>query len=188
MEPRAIENPHAGLETPRLLQRPLEATDIAAYAAIRSKPEVIQYLPGGVDRAVQANQVAARLVADFAKPWRAGTGYAPWAVVTKADGLLRGHLSLRELAEYDGITEILYTLDSAVWGCGLATEGARAARDYAFDHLRLDHLFSMALPENHASIRVMEKIGMTREPGFVKAFGLTVARFTMTRGLDPAGG
>ena len=62
------------------------------------------------------------------------------------------------------------------------------ARDYAFDHLRLDHLSGMALPENRASIRVMEKIGMTREPGFVKAFGLTVARFTMARGLDPAGG
>ena len=38
--------------------------------------------------------MAARLVADFAKPWRAGTGYAPWAVVTKADGLLHGHLGL----------------------------------------------------------------------------------------------
>ncbi|MEC8845972.1 MAG: GNAT family N-acetyltransferase, partial [Pseudomonadota bacterium] len=123
-----MENPHARLETPRLLLRPFEATDIAAYATMRSKPEVIQYLPGGVDRAVQANQEAARLVADFAKPWRAGTGYAPWAVVTKADGLLRGHLGLRRLAEYDGITEILYTLDSAVWGRGLATEGARAAR------------------------------------------------------------
>ena len=116
MEPRAIENPHARLETPRLLLRPFEATDIAAYAAIRSKPEVIQYLSGGADRAVQANQVAARLIADFAKPWRPGTGYAPWAVVTKANGLLRGHLGLRELAEYDGITEILYTPDSAVWG------------------------------------------------------------------------
>ena len=130
--------------------------------------------------------MAARLVADFAKPWRAGTGYAPWALVAKTDGLLRGQLGLRELAEYDGITEILYTLDSAFWGSGLATEGARAARDYAFDHLRLDHLFGMALPENRASIRVMEKISIMREPGFVKAFGLTVARFTMARGLDPA--
>ena len=77
-------------------------------------------------------------------------------MVTKADGLLRGHLGLRQLAEYDGTTEILYTLDSAVWGRGLATEGARAARDYALDHLRLDHLFGMALPENHA-IRVVRK-------------------------------
>ena len=140
-----MENPHARLETPRLLLRPFEATDIAAYAAIRSKPEVIQYLPGGVDRAVQANQVAARLVANFAKPWKAGTGYAPLAVVTKADGLLRGHLGLRD-SEYDGITETLYSPDSAVWGGGLATEGARAARDYAFDHLRLNHLFGIALP------------------------------------------
>jgi len=38
--------------------------------------------------------LAPRLVADFAKSWRAGSGYAPWAVVTKADGLLRGHLGL----------------------------------------------------------------------------------------------
>ena len=64
----------------------------------------------------------------------------------------------------------------------MATEGARAARDYAFDRVRLDHLFGVALPENRASIQVMEKIGMTREPGFAKALCLTVARFTMARG------
>ena len=67
-------------------------------------------------------------------------------------------------------------------GARIGDGGARAARYYAFDHLRVDHHFGMALPENRSSIRVMKKIGMTREPGFVKAFGLTVARFKMARG------
>lgn len=174
-----MEKPASSLETSRLLLRPFEAGDVAAYAAIRSKPEVIQFLPGGVERARHANEVASQIVAAFAAPWRERTGYAPWAVVTKADGLLRGHLGLRVLAEYDDQTELLYMLDSAVWGEGLATEGARAARDFAFDQLQLRHITALALPENTASMRVMAKIGMVPEPGLVKAFGLDLVRYNM---------
>lgn len=75
-------------------------------------------------------------------------------------------------------------LESAVWGRGLASEGARAARDYGFGHLGLDRLIAMALPGNPASLRVMERVGMTREPGLLDAFGLKVVRYTM-RTSDP---
>ncbi|MGB1006024.1 MAG: GNAT family N-acetyltransferase, partial [Thalassobaculaceae bacterium] len=176
----------SSLETPRLLLRPFEAGDVAAYAAIRSKPEVIRFLPGGVERARHANDVASQIVTDFAMPWRERAGYAPWAVITKSDGLLRGHLGLRVLAEEGGRTELLYMLDSAVWGHGLATEGALATRDFAFDQLHLRHIIAMALPENTASMRVMVKIGMVREPGLVKAFGLDVVRFNLAAPLDMA--
>jgi RimJ/RimL family protein N-acetyltransferase len=57
----------------------------------------------------------------------------------------------------------LYMLDDAVWGRGYATEGAAAARDFAFDRLGLNRIMAIALPENRASTRVMEKIGLRYE-------------------------
>jgi len=60
-------------------------------------------------------------------------------------------------------TEIGYRLARAYWGRGYATEAARAVRDYAFDTLRLQRLIAMIDPQNGASIRVAEKLGMVYE-------------------------
>jgi RimJ/RimL family protein N-acetyltransferase len=48
-----------------------------------------------------------------------------------------------------------------LWGQGLATEAALACRDGAFDHLGQNHLGALIHPDNSASRRVAEKIGMT---------------------------
>jgi RimJ/RimL family protein N-acetyltransferase len=45
-------------------------------------------------------------------------------------------------------------------GEGIAPEAASAARDWAFANLDVDHLISLVRPENEASARVAEKIGM----------------------------
>ena len=47
------------------------------------------------------------------------------------------------------------------WGKGLATESARAALAYGFEKAGLDRIMAVAVPENVASQRVMQKIGMT---------------------------
>ena len=49
------------------------------------------------------------------------------------------------------------------WGQGYATEGAAAARDFAFAQVGIERLVSIAHPENHASTAVMRKLGMTLE-------------------------
>ena len=164
------------IETERLLLRPFRPSDLEAYAAIRAKPEVVRFLPGGAESAARADEIAARSVSLFERLWREDPGYGPWAAIESASGRLVGHLGLRQLPELDGETEILYLLDSAVWGRGYATEGAAAARDYAFGPLGLARLIALALPENAASLRVMEKIGMRREDGTVEAFGLELVR------------
>ncbi|WP_201378293.1 GNAT family N-acetyltransferase [Ktedonobacter sp. SOSP1-52] len=48
-----------------------------------------------------------------------------------------------------------------MWGQGLATEAALACRNYGFDHLSLPRLSALIHPENLASRRVAEKIGIT---------------------------
>ncbi len=167
------------IETKRLILRPFAEEDVGAYAAILAKPDVVRHLPGGEARAAQAEEGARVIVPAFAALWMSPPHYGPWAAVEKGTGCLLGHLGLRHLPDLGGETELLYMLDSTAWGAGLATEGARAACDFAFKDLNLPRLIAMVLPANMASIRVLEKIGMIRKPGLVNAFGLQVVRFVL---------
>jgi len=50
------------------------------------------------------------------------------------------------------------------WGLGLAPEAARASLAFGFEELGLDEIVAMTATPNLRSMRVMEKIGMTRDP------------------------
>ena len=168
----------AMIETARLLLRPFQIDDIADYAAIRSKPEVIRYLPGGEARAGEARSVAEQVIALFTAPDKHPL---PWALVEKSSGRLIGHLGLRRLDEMEGAVELLYTLDSSVWGKGYATEGARAALAHGFDVLKLDRIIGLAMTENTASRNVLIKLGMTPAPHPIQAFGTTLMLYELAR-------
>ena len=58
-------------------------------------------------------------------------------------------------------TEAGWRLDRRFWGRGLATEGALASLRYGFEERGLERIISMTVPENVASWRVMQKIGLT---------------------------
>ena len=58
--------------------------------------------------------------------------------------------------------ELGYTLARAAWGRGYATEAAGAVLRWAFAGLRLHRMVAVADPANAASLRVLEKLGMTR--------------------------
>ncbi len=165
---------HVG-ETERLILRPFEPADEPAYAAIRSKPEVARYLAGGEAAAAEGAEIAARLVPAFAALWDAkghGPGYGPWAVEERATGRLIGHLGLRLLPEFQGRTELLYALSPEAQGKGYAVEGAATALAFGFDTLCLSTIIAVAMPQNEASLKVMDRVGMKRRPGLVEVFGL----------------
>ncbi|MEL7466150.1 MAG: GNAT family N-acetyltransferase [Pseudomonadota bacterium] len=168
------------IETDRLILRPFAPSDEATYAAIRSQPETARFLPGGVEGAAKGAETAARLVPYFAALWD-DPGYGPWAVEEQATGRLIGHLGLRLLPEFEGETELLYALDPAAQGRGYAVEGARAALDYGFGTLRLQRIVAFALPENAPSLKVMERVGMTRRAELAEAFGMQVAMAVIER-------
>jgi RimJ/RimL family protein N-acetyltransferase len=56
-----------------------------------------------------------------------------------------------------------YCLTEAAWGQGFATEAARALLGWAFDTLDLNRVQAQADTRNHASARVLEKLGFVRE-------------------------
>ncbi len=60
--------------------------------------------------------------------------------------------------------EIGWRLNEKSWGKGLATEGARACLDLAFEQFHLPEVVAFTIPVNLPSRRVMEKLRMTRNP------------------------
>jgi len=67
-------------------------------------------------------------------------------------------------AKFTPCVEVGWRLSADHWGRGLATEGARELIRYAFEVLKLDALVSFTVPANLRSRRVMEKLGMNRDP------------------------
>jgi RimJ/RimL family protein N-acetyltransferase len=59
--------------------------------------------------------------------------------------------------------EVGWLIDRDRWGEGFATEGGRAAMQFAFDRLNLEHISSVIRPQNAPSIRVAERLGMQPE-------------------------
>jgi len=59
--------------------------------------------------------------------------------------------------------EIWYLVRPDCWRRGVAAESARALLSIGFLEMNLHRMFATCLPENPASSRVLEKIGMRRE-------------------------
>ena len=55
--------------------------------------------------------------------------------------------------------EIGWTLARHAWGKGYATEGGRAALEYAFTKLDQPHVISLIHPDNTPSMKVAERLG-----------------------------
>jgi RimJ/RimL family protein N-acetyltransferase len=86
-------------------------------------------------------------------------GFSAWLVEEKASGAVIGHCGLVHILGQEEV-ELIYALGKNHWSKGYATDAAQAVLDYAFDTLQLNHVIALAMPQNSASQRVMQKIGM----------------------------
>jgi RimJ/RimL family protein N-acetyltransferase len=89
-------------------------------------------------------------------------GYGVFAIELAADGRFAGFAGVQHPADWPEV-ELCYSLAQEFWGRGIATEAARAARDWAFANHGFARLASFIWPGNARSIRVAEKLGAVRE-------------------------
>ena len=137
--------------------RPIQASDLDSLAAIWADPEVTRFLPSrGVP--IPRERVKETLGA-LIEHWKQRS-YGVWAIVGSSSMI--GYCGLRYLQELDAV-EVFYGLAKAYWGQGIATQATQAAIAYGCDVVQLDRIIAMALPDNHASIRVIEKAGLHYE-------------------------
>ena len=147
------------LETKRLILRPMAEKDVDAYLCIFTDPEVMKSFDNIIFTREQMIQWVERNLKHQEK-----YGYGLFSVLLKENQMLIGDCGL-ECQELDGRAEIEigYDFRSDYWNHGYATEAAAAVRDYTFQELNIERVISLIRPENIASVRVAEKIGMKRE-------------------------
>ena len=143
------------LNTARLLLRPWQTDDHQAFFAIVQDPDVMRYIgPGHTWNAEMTAEFISRQIQN-----QQALGYCLWAVVSSQGGALLGFCGGKPFSAEE--IEIGWRLRKDCWGQGRATEAAQAAVAHLQTLPGVRRLFAHAREDNHASIRVMQKLGMT---------------------------
>ncbi len=149
------------LETARLRLRTWRRGDLPLYIELSADPEVMHYFPAPQD-AERTEASYARIQAHFAEH-----GFGLWALERKDNGAFIGFTGLGYMgfeAHFSPAVEIGWRLARAHWGQGFAREAARAALACGFERLGLEQVVAYTAVDNRPSRRVMEAIGMRRDP------------------------
>ncbi len=162
-------------ETERLLLREYVADDAEAFFRLNADPEVLRYLP---DQALVDVDQARRTLVDYPMADYRKHGFGRCACILKSAGENIGFAGLKYLDEL-GVVDVAYRLMPAYWGRGLATEAAIASIQFGFNQLGLQRIVGMVMPENAASIRVLEKAGL-RYPETVAFWGKQFFKYIIT--------
>jgi RimJ/RimL family protein N-acetyltransferase len=149
------------LETNRAFLREWVPDDWKRFAILATDPRVMRYIGDGqpwsderIRKFIDGGIVAAQT-----------RGWILWPMICKADSELIGICGFN--SAYAPEVEIGWWLRPEYWGKGLATEVAAAVMEYGWRAFGFERLISVSRSENRASIRVMEKLGMTFDRRFV---------------------
>jgi RimJ/RimL family protein N-acetyltransferase len=151
------------LETERLVIREMRRSDVESLHLLFSDPLFMRFWP------VFDHSRTERWVEESLLSY-ARHGFGLWALTLRGSDQAIGDCGLDVIKGLEGTEgteggseqiQIGWHVRRDLWGQGLATEAALACRDYAFERLGLSALSALIQPENSASRRVAEKIGMT---------------------------
>ena len=146
------------IETQRLRIRSFQPNDWQAVYDYTADPAVMLYIPEGSFTPEQAKAFVADNIGEQARAF---------AVLLKRVDMLLGHMQFHPWFAPQTY-EIGWVFNGAYHGHGYATEAAMALLRYGFERLHLHRIIATAQPQNVASWRVMEKLGMRREAHFRK--------------------
>jgi RimJ/RimL family protein N-acetyltransferase len=148
------------LRTDRLILRRWRDTDRAPFARMNADPEVMRYMVRPLSRE-ESDAFVDRAESHFDEH-----GYGLWAVEISGGAPFIGYVGLWRrdfVADFTPAVEVGWRLDRPFWGHGYATEAARAAIQDGFQRAGLAEIVSFTVPANVRSVRVMERVGMTRD-------------------------
>jgi ribosomal-protein-alanine N-acetyltransferase len=143
------------LATERLCLTEMVPSDAEEAFALNGDPEVVRYTGDGPFASVEA----ARAFLLSYRDYRAH-GYGRWAMRRREDGAFLGWCGLKYHPD-TGETDLGYRLHRRYWGQGYATEAGRACLNYGFGKLGLSRIVAHVVRAHLASIRVLEKCGMS---------------------------
>lgn len=151
------------LETERLVLRQWTDADRAPYRAYCADPHVRRYFPSVLTSA-ETDAMIDRMAAGITRD-----GYGFFVAERKSDGAMIGDVGISPVPEYLTLNgaprlEVGWLLGTSFWGKGYAPEAAGACLDFAWHTLKAPDVVAFTAVINTPSQRVMEKLGMTRDP------------------------
>ena len=174
------------LLTARLRLEPFGEHHLDGLHAMNSRPEVMQYISGQAETREQTAESIARV----RRCWAAwGTSW--WAFIELQSGRVAGAGAIQYLRrEATPATdlqllranplEIGWRLHPDFWGQGLASEAAARMAAFAFQDLAAKELLAVRHPDNLASGRVMDRLGMQLR-GLELWYGKTLATHVLAK-------
>lgn len=153
------------LETPRLYLRKIKSDDYNSICLILQDIEVMY----AWEHTFSDKEVSEWIGENIMRYNR--DGYSYWAVIEKISQRLIGVSGiLAEQADDEKYIGVGYIFNKAYWNKGYAFESALACINYACEKLHINEVTAQIRPENMASRKLAEKLGMTIKKQFIRNY------------------
>ncbi|MGI8317080.1 GNAT family N-acetyltransferase [Halobacillus mangrovi] len=146
-------------ENERILLREIAPDDWAPLHEIASDEEACKFQPWGPNNEDDSKFFVNQAMRDKQKRHRSRYVFA---IVEKKTDQIVGNIEMN-IRDWDGVGEIGFIIHPGQWGKGLATDAALLIMKHSFEKCELHRIAATCSPENKASIKVLEKIGMVKE-------------------------
>ncbi|MGN7864349.1 GNAT family N-acetyltransferase [Chryseobacterium sp. 22458] len=150
------------LETERLKLRRADSNDIHELFALRSDPQIMQYIPKPPAANLEEISEHLRIIEEKIS----SNKLINWAITLKDDSKMIGTIGYYHIKPEHYRAEIGYMLLPGYQGKGYVTEAINLVVDYGFSAMELHSIEALIDPENIASARVLEKCGFIKEGHF----------------------
>lgn len=143
--------------TARLVLRPFTNDDLDPLVTLLHGSDVLRYFP---DTTPPTYAQVQRMLNRIQQHW-ADHGFGLWAVTSAATRALIGRCGIAVIPDTGEVEfDVLFGAD--FWGQGFATEAGQACLRYAVAHIHAHEIVGIVHPDNLASQRVLEKLGLIR--------------------------
>ncbi len=163
------------LQTERLKLRAIFPDDAPALLELFSDPNVMRFY----DTEPLADVEQARnLIANYIR-WFQTDQSIRWGIFLNDNGALVGTCCFDSFLSRNQSINLGYEIRSQDWGHGFATEAARAAITYAFEHGivgPVNRIEAKTIPANVGSEKVLSKLGFEKE-GLMRQYGFWKQQF-----------
>lgn len=108
--------------------------------------------------------------------WYKRGAYFDWAVTLTDSGKMIGTCGFTSFDFENARAEVGYVINPDFWGKGMATEAVSAVIEFAFKEIGANRVEAHFIEGNNASLRVMEKCGMSFE-GYLRQYMLVKGEY-----------
>ena len=148
------------LSTERLNLRLIELSDLDSIHTLHSLPETDKFNTLGIPKNIQETK---SIIESWVMDNKSESKNLTFAIEQNISRKFIGLIALKIGREKFKNGEVWYKLHSDYWGKGFGTESLNSIMNFGFEKIKLHRIEAGCAVDNIGSIKILEKVGMTRE-------------------------